>query len=186
MLFKRREEQGYLERFKVWVWPRVSFRRSALYFLKRILRLSGSPYAVAMGAAVGAGVAMTPFIGFHFLLTFAVAWLLGGNMIAGAIASCVGNPITFPFIWASTYQLGHFILSHEGRAAPARLGEELVHKSWYQLWPIIEPMTIGSIPVALAVGFITYVVVNKSISAYREGRSRRFAGRREQAGSPAE
>ena len=54
MLFRRREEPGYWERFKLWLWPRVSWRRSALYYLKRILRLSGTPYAIAMGAAVGA------------------------------------------------------------------------------------------------------------------------------------
>ena len=65
MLFRRREEPGYWERFKLWLWPRVSWRRSALYYLKRILRLSGTPYAIAMGAAVGAAVAFTPFLGFH-------------------------------------------------------------------------------------------------------------------------
>ena len=49
MLFRRREEPGYWERFKLWLWPRVSWRRSALYYLKRILRLSGTPYAIAHG-----------------------------------------------------------------------------------------------------------------------------------------
>jgi len=73
MLFRRREAPGYWERFKVWLWPRVSWRRSGLYYLKRILRLSGSPYGIAMGAAVGGAIAITPFIGFHLVLTFVLA-----------------------------------------------------------------------------------------------------------------
>lgn len=186
MLFKRREALGYWESFKRWLWPRVSWRRSSLYYLKRILRLSGTPYAIAMGAAVGAAVAFTPFLGLHFVITFLIAWLLRGNMIAGAIGSCIGNPITFPFIWAGTYQLGRMILSQESRQVPLRLGEDLWQKSWDQLWPIIEPMMVGAIPLGLATGAIVYLIVYKAVSAYREGRSKRFAGRRSQATTPAE
>ena len=72
-----------------------------------------------MGAAVGVFVSFTPFLGFHLLITFALAWLLGANMIAGAIATSIGNPLTFPFIWASTYQVGHF---DPGGREPAAAG----------------------------------------------------------------
>jgi hypothetical protein len=88
--------------------------------------------------------------------------------------------------WASTYQLGHLILNNEERTAPARLEHDLLHKSWDQLWPIVEPMTVGSIPLGVALGCVVYLVVHKSISAYREARSQRFAGRRTQASAPAE
>jgi len=186
MLFRRREVPGYWERFKLWLWPRVSWRRSALYYLKRILRLSGTPYAVAMGAAVGAGVAFTPFLGFHLLIMAGVAWLVRGNVIAGAIASCVGNPITFPFIWAGSYRLGKLMLGESVSGAPARLGHDLFEKSWDQLWPLLKPMTVGSIPLGLAVGCVVYLIVHKAVSAYREGRSQRFAGRRPPANFPAE
>lgn len=186
MLFKQRNEPGYRDRLRVWLWPRVSWRRSALYYVKRILRLSGTPYAIAMGAAVGAGVATTPFLGFHFVLTAVVAWLLGGNLIAGAIGTCIGNPLTFPLIWASTYRLGSVILNAEGLHPPGGIGHDLLHKSWDQLWPILEPMMVGAVPVALLTGAIMYVIVYKGVSAYRESRIQRFAGRRTQAGSPAE
>jgi uncharacterized protein len=186
MLFSRRQKPGYWERFKLSLWPRVSWRRSALYYLKRILRLSGSPRAIAMGAAVGAAMAFTPFLGFHLILTFLIAWPLRGNMIAGAIGTCVGNPLTYPFIWASTYELGHILLRQESHHVPVRLGEHLLHKSWDQLGPIIEPMTIGSIPLGLACGAIVYLVVYKAVSAYRESRRERLSGTRRQAPTPAE
>lgn len=186
MLFRRRKDPGYWERFKLWLWPRVSWRRSVLYYLNRILRLSGTPYAIAMGVSVGVGVAFTPFLGFHLILTFLIAWLLRGNMIAGAIGSCIGNPLTFPFIWAGTYQLGHMILDQESRHVPMRLGEDLLHKSWDQLWPILYPMAVGSIPLALAAGGIVYLIVYKAVSAYRESRRVRLTGLRRQANAPAE
>ena len=186
MLFRRRDNPGPWERFRTWLWPRVSWRRSAIYFLKRILRLSGTPYAIAMGAAVGAGVACTPFIGFHFLLTFLVAWPLRGNLIAGALATSVGNPLTFPFIWASTYQLGHIILGREGGGAPVQVEHALLHKSWDQILPIILPMTVGALPLGLAAGGVVYLIVYKAVSAYREGRNRRFAERRSHVNAPAE
>jgi uncharacterized protein (DUF2062 family) len=187
MLFRRRMQPGYLERLKLWLWPRVSWRRSALYYSKRILRLSGSPYAIAMGAGVGAAVAFTPFLGLHLVITFVVAWMLRGNLIAGAIAgSAFGNPISYPFIWAATYQIGQVLLHNERRPAPEQLGHDLLHKSWSELWPLIEPLSVGSIPLGVGAGFIVYILVHKAILAYRDGRSRRFAARRPRASAPAE
>jgi uncharacterized protein len=186
MLFRRREEPGYWERVRLSLWPRVSWSRSTLYYVKRILRLTGTPYAIAMGAAVGAAISFTPFLGFHFVLTFLIAWPLRGNLLAGAIGTFIGNPLTFPLIWASTYQIGHMLLHQESRHVPMRLGEDLLHKSWDQLWPILYPMTVGSIPLGIASGGIVYLIVYKAVSAYREGRRERLAGLRRQANAPAE
>ncbi len=136
MLFKRRKEQGYWERFRLSLWPRVSWRRSVMYYLKRILRLSGSPYAIAMGTAVGASISFTPFLGFHILITFAVAWLLRANMIAGALATSIGNPLTFPVIWASTYQIGYLIMKGASRTPPALLEHEIMHRPLAETRPL--------------------------------------------------
>lgn len=178
MLFRRREEQGYWQRLRLWVWPRVSWRRSVLYYLKRILRLTGTPYAIAMGTALGVFVTFTPFFGFHIVITFLIAWLFGANMIAGALATAIGNPLTFPFIWASTYQVGYLILKGVNRAPPPRLENEIVHRSIAEIVPLIEPMLIGSVPLGLAAGGITYLLVYKAVSAYQTARRRRLADRR--------
>ena len=130
MLFRSRRTATLWDRFRVWLWPRVSWRRSALYYLKRTLRLSGTPYAIAMGAAIGAFVTCTPFFGFHLILTFILSWLVGANMIAGAIASALGNPATYPFLWAADYELGQIMLGRSAHAnSPARLEHDLLHKS---------------------------------------------------------
>jgi uncharacterized protein (DUF2062 family) len=179
MLFRRRHNLGRWDRLRVWLWPRVSWRRSALYYLKRILRLSGAPHAIALGAAIGVAVTFTPFVGFHLAITFAVAWLLGGNMLAGAIGTFVGNPLTFPLIWAGTYQLGHYFMRGWAHGAPAELQHEITHRSLSEILPLVEPMIIGAIPLGLAAGAVTYVVAGKAVAAYQEARRQRLAERRE-------
>jgi hypothetical protein len=175
MLFRRREHPGQWHRFRLWLWPRVSWRRSALYFAKRILRLSGTPHAIALGAAIGVFASFTPLVGFHLVITFAIAWTVGANMIAAAIGTAIGNPLTFPLIWGSTYEIGYLILRGVSRNAPERLGHDLTHKSFEQLAPLIKPMAVGSIPLGLAAAALVYLVVHKAVSAYREARRKRLA-----------
>jgi hypothetical protein len=173
MLFKRRDHIGLFERFRVWVWPRVSWRRSTLYFFKRILRLSATPYAISMGAAAGAFTSCTPFIGLHFVLAAAIAFVLRGNLIASAVGTSVGNPLTFPFIWAGTYKLGHAFLGSTGHSSP-EFGEQLYKQSFDQLWPLLKPMSVGALPIGLVVGVVMYVIVYQSVSVYQARRRIRF------------
>lgn len=176
MLFRRREKAGDWERLRLWLWPRVSWRRSGLYYLKRVLRLTGTPYGIGMGTAVGAAVACTPFVGFHFLLAFALAWIVRGNMVAAAIGTMVANPITYPFLWAGSYELGQLLLGQPGRDAPEALAHQLLNASWNALWPLLKPMAVGSVPIGLAVGCILYLIVYKAVAAYQFARRERFGG----------
>lgn len=176
MLFKRRKEAGLGERFRVWLWPRVSWRRSWTYYIKRALRLSATPHAIAAGIAAGTFASFTPFVGFHFLLSFVIAYVIRGNLVAGALGTAVGNPLTFPFIWAGTFQVGELILRGEHRVVPGRLGEHLMEKSFDQLWPLIKPMLVGAIPLGLAAGALSYFLVYKTVVAYQTAKRERLAG----------
>ncbi len=178
MLFRRRTRLGLWSRFRLWLWPRVSWRRSALYYAKRILRLSGTPYAIAMGAAVGAFASFTPFVGLHLILTVVLAWLLRANMIAGALGTAIGNPLTFPLIWASTFEIGQIILRGASDGAPDRLEHELTNKSFEQIIPLIKPMLVGALPLGLIAGGLTYLIAYKGVSAYQQARRKRMGVRR--------
>jgi len=185
MLFKRRARATRRERFRTWLWPRVSWRRSLHYYTKRVLRLSGTPYAIAVGTAAGAGAAFTPFLGLHLIIAFALAWVLRGNLIAGAIGTFVGNPLTYPFIWGATYEIVRFLLHGAGGGPSQEIAPYLRHGSLDQIWPFLQPMLVRSIALGLAAGCIIYPLVYKAVSAYQDGRRERFAGRR-QAGSTTE
>ena len=151
MLFKRRTTPNHLERLRVAVWPRHSFARSARYFSKRVLRLTASPNAIALGFAAGAFASFTPLIGFHFIVSFVIAFIIGGNMLAAALGTAVGNPLTFPVIWASTFKLGTLILYGEARTLDHnKLDEHLdvgvLDMIKEALLPFFKPMLVGALP----------------------------------------
>lgn len=182
MLFRRRNRPTRLERVRVAVWPRHSWVRSTRYYGKRVLRLTATPHAIALGFAAGAFASFTPLIGFHFLIALGVAYLLGGNLIASALGTSVGNPLTFPLIWASTFKIGSWILP--GRQAPppheihAQFQERLLSKSLDVLLPMLKPMFVGAIPLGLTTGIISYVIVYKSVELYQTRRRKVLEGKR--------
>lgn len=180
MLFKRRKSADWWERLRTLVWPRRSFWRSAKYFVKRALRLSGTPHAIAAGVAAGAFSSFTPFLGFHFILAGVLAWVVRGNLIASAIGTAVGNPITFPFIWGATLEAGRFILygRHTGSLGPMHIGEPLWSMHFTELWePFLKPMAVGSLPVGLPVALILYFVTRWAVVTFRMQRRRLLAER---------
>jgi len=190
-------------RLKGWLWPSMGWRRLAVYVLKRLVRLSGSPHSIACGFACGAAISFTPFVGLHIALGILVAWLLRGHLIAAAAGTVVGNPWTFPFIWLATYKMGQIMLgSAEAAPWPAvTMFKHVVTDLGGLIWPtltgesnwealkqvlvdlraLIWPMFIGSIPLALIAGFAIYVPLAKAIDAFqkaRESRRQKSAARR--------
>jgi hypothetical protein len=160
MLFRRRQPAALSNRLRVALWPRHSWSRSARYFAKRVLRLSGSPHAVAAGVAAGVFASFTPFLGFHFIIGIAIAFLIGGNFLAAALGTAFGNPITFPIIWATTYKVGGLILGlGSASAALPHLG----------------------VPTAVAFYFISLYAVR----AFQRVRVERLAARRRERDSAA-
>ncbi len=181
MLFRRREAESFLERMRVHVWPRRSWSRSSRYVVYRLRRLSDSPHAVALGFAVGVFSALTPFIGTHLLFAVLVAWVIGGNIVAAVLGTFVGNPLTYPAIWYATYQVGNIMMGSPTQAEPIDLSGGIFRSSLDQLWPILKPMTLGCIPLGLALGALSYVLVKPMVVAYKHRRRRELGTRNGEA-----
>ena len=110
MLLGRRKPRKFYKILFNFIWPRSGIRRAVIYSRYRFVRLSGSPYSIAAGFACGVAVSFTPLIGFHFVGAALLAWLIGGNVIASAIGTAIGNPWTFPVIWFWILNLGRWII----------------------------------------------------------------------------
>jgi len=180
MLFKRRKTLGFWGRVKAFFWPRKSFWRSAPYYTKRILRLSATPHAIAAGVAAGVFASFLPYLGFHFLIAGLLAWLMRGNLVASAIGTAIGNPFTFPFIWASTLAAGRLILhgNQPDSIAPLQLVGALTHLDFIHVWePLLKPMTIGALPVGGAVAVVFYLMTSWATAAFRDARRKRLGER---------
>src|SRR6185295_8868810 len=160
MLFRRRDPLPLHRRMKHFVLPPSGWRRALRYFGKRVLRLSGSPHAVAIGFAIGIFIAWSPFFGFHYLIAAGLTWIFRGNLIAAILSCTLGNPLTLPAMWALAYQVGDLILGVDpALVPPPEVAENLAEKSWGAIVEILMPVLLGSIPLGLVTGGISYFIV---------------------------
>jgi len=115
-----------------------------------------------------------------------LAWLLAGNMIAAAIGTAVGNPLTFPAIWAATHGTGSAILGMtEGDHTQIKLGSMFHHGAILDIWdPILKPMLVGGVPLGLVCGGILYVLTRAAVSAFQHRRRSHFESRQPIAENP--
>ncbi|HEY6921390.1 MAG TPA: DUF2062 domain-containing protein [Methyloceanibacter sp.] len=172
MLFRRREAESFFERIRVHLWPRRSWSRSSRYIVYRLRRLSESPHAVALGFAAGVFSAATPFLGTHMVMAALIAWAIGGSLVAAVLGTFVGNPLTYPLLWYATYQVGHLMLGGRAVKHHIDLSNGIFHSSLEKLWPILKPMSLGCIPVGLALAALSYVLVKPMVDAYKHRRRR--------------
>lgn len=176
-MFRRRIPRPLWQRLRGWLWPHVGWRRAGAYYVKRLLRLPGTPYSIAAGFACGVGVSFTPLVGGHLLAAAAVALLLRSNVLAAWAGTLVGNPLTFPFLWLVSYHAGVLILGDNAIVSSAR-------DAWSMGWMwdnysrLAWPMTVGGIPVGIAAGLATYLPLVRIVAAYQEARRRRRERRR--------
>lgn len=168
------------------IWPRAGWKRAVLYYRWRLKRLGTSPESIAAGFACGAAISIFPLVGFHFLCSALLAFLLRANVIASAFGTVVGNPWTFPVIWAGTYRLGKLLLgsSFEEKTdefAVIQTASQFIHgitsrdaaELWSNAWALWWPMTIGAAPIALIVWIVSYKVILNAMFVRRHRRSRK-------------
>lgn len=180
MLFRRRKPADLWDRFKTALWPRRSFSRSMQYFTKRVLRLTATPHAIAAGVAAGVFASCLPYMGFHFVIAAAVAYALRGNILASVFGTAFGNPITFPFIWASSLALGRMVLhgSQPTELMPLQLTRVLSELEFVHLWePLLKPMTIGGSMLGLLFGLAFYLMTRWATAAVQKRRRLKLAER---------
>lgn len=156
------------------------------YIWHRVGRLHGTPHSIAGGFAAGAAVSFTPFVGSHFVLAALIAWLTRSNIIAGILGTAVGNPWTFPFIWLWIYELGRRMGAGEASQAapdalalivdlPGVMGRALLSfdVDWAyldNLWAVLWPMMIGSIPTFVVVWLAFYFFLKPLVATYQVNR----------------
>lgn len=174
MLFGRRKPEPMLDRLRVAVWPRRSWRRSIRYANLRLGRLQASRHAIALGLAIGVFIAFQPILGFQMLLAVAIAWLFRASIGAALAGTFVGGPLTWPFMWLASYHLGailtgashavtvrDLLLSLSGIgaiAAPEVIGAAAGRLAWH----VVYPLVIGAIPLGLLAGAAIYAIVMRA------------------------
>jgi uncharacterized protein (DUF2062 family) len=205
MVFKRRNRRTSLEWMREFVYPTGGFRRAVQYVTHRLRRLPDEPHRIARGVFAGVLVSFTPLFGFHFLLAAGVAWLLRGNIVAGLLATFVGNPVTTPFIALSALETGHWLLGIDVPlsflsivAAFSNAGSELWENvramftdaptNWNSLGAFMHtyywPYLVGGILPGLGVSMIFYWATVPIVRTYQKMRAARLRERLQKRGQP--
>ena len=148
--------------------------------------------------AAGVFVSFTPLFGLHLFGSMALAWAIGGNVLAGVIGSFVGNPVTIPFIALMSLALGRWILDIEGRLTPIAIfdafavaGRQLTGNllspwsgdpmEWDQLHAfgrdIFLPYLIGGIVPGLTAAIVCHYLTVPLVEAYHRRRDARLRRR---------
>lgn len=187
-MFRRRHPIPLLERVLSWLWPPIGWRRATAYVVVRVKRLPGTPRSIAAGFACGVMVSFTPFFP-HLASAALFALLIRGSVLAAWVGTLVGNPSTFPIIWLAAYNLGLVLMGQEPVSDQVFAAQSrLVHLpdpytlEWFTRW--IEratdwamakfvPMAIGGVPLGLAAGFLSYLIIVRLVSAVQAARLRR-------------
>lgn len=175
MVFRRRTPLPFLRRAMHTIWPAGGWTRASTYLMHRVKRLPETPYRIAAGFACGAAISFTPFIGLHFVGAALLALLLRANVVASAIGTVVGNPWTFPFIWAWSYASGSWMLGREVSAnIPKVLSLAYIFDNPVE---VLLPMAVGGIPTAIVAWFAFFLPIQGAVIEYQKARQWRIRRR---------
>ncbi len=177
VMFSRKNRRTTLEEMREFLWPTMGWRRTFKYIWRRLSRLSASPHAIALGVACGVFASFTPFMGLHLVIAFGAAYWLGGNLIAAALGTIVGNPLTFPLIWLAGYQVGSLLL---GGIEPVDLptvgyADAALASQAAGFWPAFARTTIGGVSLGLLAALMCYFPVRALVIEWQDTRRRRLA-----------
>ena len=88
----------------------MNISRTGKYYFLKLLRLRGTPHSIAMGAAIGVFIGLTPTIPFHTIMILAITVLTRTSVIAALITSVlVCNPLTYIAIYYFSLLLGNIV-----------------------------------------------------------------------------
>jgi uncharacterized protein (DUF2062 family) len=172
----------------------MGWKRLIFYYWHRLQRTPGTPSSIALGFAIGAGMAISPYWGTHMAMAIIIALPFRANLLAVIIGAQIANPWTVAPLWLVVYYLGALILGHDLAASPPDFVAALegLTKSVLELdrrlfidsvWPVLGPMTLGSIPLGTLVGVVAYYLIKPIIERVHKRRADRLRTRHANAGA---
>ncbi len=207
MVFKRRTKRTILQNMREGIYPSIGFLRAFQYVKHRVRRLPDTPHKIARGIWAGVFASFTPFYGFHFIIAALIAIVLRGNVLASAIGTFFGNPLTYIPIGIAALEMGHWILGstfeESERKSFARNFVDAGEDLWRNLMSVFTgetpnwagflefyrdiflPYLVGGLVPGVIAATICYYLTIPLVEAYQKRRKaklkKRLAERREKS-----
>lgn len=85
------------------------------FLVERLVAQEQSPHKLALTCAIGAFIGISPFVGFHTVMTFVIAWMFSLNIgILFAVSMSIHNPWTMMPVYALDHVFGQWLLNFCG------------------------------------------------------------------------
>jgi|GEM_PF-1089722 len=150
-------------------------------FIIKLVELNDTPKQIALGAAIGTFVSITPTPGLQTVIAVTLAGIFRGNLIAAAAMCWVSNPLTAVPICYINYIIGAFILRLDKMLSLSDIEKIFTPESTGIIAEFFEcikkiaevfisafiPMCIGSLFFGAALGVLVYFVTLKIVLKYR-------------------
>lgn len=134
----------------------LSPRRTIKYYTLRFIRLRGSPKSLAMGAAVGILIGISPTIPLHTVAIIGFTVLMRVSTVAALItATVICNPLTMAPLYYICWFVGNFIFPD--RLTWERIKEVLyliTHQGFMDSIHTLTSLSFDAILVMLTGGFV--------------------------------
>ena len=151
----------------------MNLKRTLKYHWLKFRRLQGNPQKLALGAALGVFIGVTPTIPFHTIAILALAPLLRVSVITGYMGIWVSNPVTWVPQYLLAYEVGRHLLF---RGEPLRIPEHADISAFLDLlWRGGLALQVGGVIIALPPAIIAYFATLWAVKRYRQRRARLVA-----------
>lgn len=120
-----------------------------------IIRLSKkglSPNEIAFGIALGTFVGCMPVIGTHTIVAIGLAHLLRLNVLIVLLGTQISNPITIPFQFFISAEVGSLILN--GKFLKIVISREINYFDHY-----LMPILVGSLVLGVVVSGFSFLLI---------------------------
>ena len=160
----------------------LSWRRRRKLLLLELLGREEPIEHVAAAIGLGVAVGFSPFVGFHLVIALGLAALLRLNKLDAAIGTFVGNPWTFPPVYALGYRLGRALLHHDPHRVPPMNWSALLHSDFSWVFhpletarlvfgprafvPRLYAFLLGTTVIAVLIGAVAYFLALAGLQLY--------------------
>lgn len=159
----------------------MNIGRTGKYYYLKLLRMRGTPHSLALGAAIGVFVGITPTIPLHTIAVLLLTILSRSSFLAGLITSLlVCNPLTYVPQYYLALKIGNLVTPYELNWARIKEVLEVVLSDASfkeRLQPVISlgyeaifVMLAGGFLLALPLALGSYYLIYNLIVTYRRKR----------------
>jgi len=157
----------------------MKITRTGKYYYLRLLRLKGTPHSLALGAAIGVFVGITPTIPLHTVIIIVLTLLTRSSLLAGIIVSwLVCNPLTYIPQYYLSLVIGNLVTPYnldwqriktvlDTLLSNASIGERISTLGTFGYEAVIV-LVIGGCLLALPFGVASYYLVYYLIVSFRK------------------